>query len=415
MLRVFYPFRSELAVQDGLVFKSRCLVVPQSQQPEVISQLHRSHLGLASVLRLARQTVFWVGMSSTLREVVLRCPVCLAHRPEQPSEPLSPHAVPERPWQKVGADLFEFRGATYLVLIDYFSNFVEVDSLSSLSTSQVVRCLSSQFARYGVPEVLISDNGPQFASEEFRTFARRLDIEHRTSSPAYPQSNGKAENAVRTVKTLWKKAWAAGENPQWALLAWRNAPSEATGVSPAQLMFGRPCRTFLPVTRSTLTPEIPSQVRVSMENAKRRQAGYYNRGTRSLAPLVSGQTIRMRLPGQSVWSRGVCVKPLAHRSYLVKVNGTFYRRNKRQIISSGEPCPPDPDAASQLPPPSPAVAGDRPLSLVPPPAAQPSPSQDVGHAGGPADGEPAPLFPVPEAPPPLPSVGHHVFLAAPVT
>ena len=341
ILAGYFPFRDELTTQDGLIFKGRCLVVPHSQQREVISQLHRTHIGLASILRLARECVFWLGMSSALRDTILKCSVCLAHRPEQPREPLMSHELPDRPWQKVATDLFELYNVTYCVLVDYYSNFVEVDRLASMSTAHVVKALSAQFARYGIPEVLISDNGPCYASAEFKAFTERLDIEHRTSSPGYPQSNGKAENAVRTVKRLFKKAIESGESPEWALLTWRNVPMEGVGVSPSQIMFGRPSRTFLPRVRSTLTPSSPESVQSALQSRKAKQARLYNRGTRSLRPLVSGQSIRMQLPGQSRWSVGVCVKPLSHRSYLVRVNGAHYRRNRRQLLATDEASPGD--------------------------------------------------------------------------
>ena len=215
IIRGFFPFRDELTAQDGLVFKYRCLVVPASQQNAVLSQLHRSHIGLASIVRLARESVFWIGMQAQLREAILKCPVCLAHRPSPAREPFCPHPVPDRPWQVLATDLFELSGQMYLVLVDYYSNYVEVDRLPGLSTTQVIRTLSTHFARFGIPEVLVSDNGPQYSSAEFADFLRHLDIEHRTSrpSPTYPQGNGKAENAVRTVKSLWRKALAAGEDP----------------------------------------------------------------------------------------------------------------------------------------------------------------------------------------------------------
>ena len=95
------------------------------------------------------------------------------------------------------------------------------------------------FARYGVPDVLISDNGPQFASVEFESFARKWGFEHVTSSPHYPQSNGKAENAVKTVKRLFSKCKENSRSEFMALLDWRNTPTEGLGSSPAQRFFGR--------------------------------------------------------------------------------------------------------------------------------------------------------------------------------
>ena len=137
-------------------------------------------------------------------------------------ESLISNAVPNRPWAKVGADPFQFRGKEYVVLSDYFSNYVEVERLPTTDSAAVVRALKRQWARHGIPDLLFSDNGPQFSSSTFRTFAAAWGFLHVTSSPGYPQSNGKAENAVRTVKRLWRKAEEAGEDKWLALLDWLN-------------------------------------------------------------------------------------------------------------------------------------------------------------------------------------------------
>ena len=281
-------------------------------------------------------------MSGMLKGAILKCPVCLAHRPAQAPEPLLPHEIPTRPWEKVGADLFEFSGSTYLLLVDYYTNFVEVELVTRFTASHVIAALTSQFARYGLPGCLVSDNGPPFNSDAFRTFMTELDIQHVTSSPRYPQSNGKAENSVQTVKNLMRNAKEDGKNPQWALMMWRNTPSEGLNVSPAQRLFGRACRTLLPSLRSSLLPRHPTSVPEAIARQKARQASYYDRRTRSLPPLALGQTIRMRLPGQDTWTPGVCVKPAGPRSYWVRVDGMLYRRNRRQLLSTSEPPPPHP-------------------------------------------------------------------------
>ena len=92
---------------------------------------------------------------------------------------------------------------TLLVVSDYFSNYIEVARLSSTPTQAVFRELKTMFARFGIPEILVTDNAPQFSSNEFQVFAKSLSFNHVTTSPRYPQSNGKAENAVRTVKRLF--------------------------------------------------------------------------------------------------------------------------------------------------------------------------------------------------------------------
>ena len=115
------------------------------------------------------------------------------------------------------------------------------------------------FARYGIPDVLVTGNGPQFSSAEFAVFAKTWMFQHTTSSPYHPQSNGKAENAVKTVKRLFTKCQQSGHKRSefLALLDWRNTPTEGVGTSPAQRLMGRRCKTLLPVASTLLQPDIP--------------------------------------------------------------------------------------------------------------------------------------------------------------
>ena len=192
--------------------------------------------------------MFWPRMSSELKEYISKCDLCMAHRSSQGKEPIVQHEFAARPWSKVGTDLCDLQGCTLLVVCDYYSNFFEVENITKVSTTGVSKALKAMFARYGVPDTLISDNGPQFASEEFTSFAKKWGFEHVTSSPRYPQSNGKAENAVKTVKRLFTKCRESGQSEFRALMDWRNTPTEGLGTSPAQRFLGRRCKTLLPVT-----------------------------------------------------------------------------------------------------------------------------------------------------------------------
>ena len=128
-----------------------------------------------------------------------------------------------------------------LVVCDYFSNFIEVARLNTVTTRSVLRELLPMSARFGLPDVLVTDNGPQFASAEFAVFVKQKGITHVTSSPHYAQSNGKSENAVKMLKLLFAKAKQSGESEYMALLNLRNTPSEGMGTSPAQRLVGRRC------------------------------------------------------------------------------------------------------------------------------------------------------------------------------
>ena len=131
-----------------------------------------------------------------------------------------PTPLPSYPWQMIGSDLFVLKGDTYLLAVDYYSRFPEVIKLSSTVSTSVIAALKTLFARYGIPEILRSDNGPQYSSEEFAQFMKSYSIEHITSSPKFPQSNGQAERMVRTVKHILKRS----KDPYRAMLSYRTTP-----------------------------------------------------------------------------------------------------------------------------------------------------------------------------------------------
>jgi len=93
---------------------------------------------------------------------------------------------------------------------DYFGNIIEVSRLHAITTKVMVRELKTIFAHFGILEILVSDNGQQFASKEFEAFAKSWSLNHTTTSPRYPQSNGKVENAVKTVKRPFEKCKESG-------------------------------------------------------------------------------------------------------------------------------------------------------------------------------------------------------------
>ena len=128
---------------------------------------------------------------------------------------------------------------------------------------------------------MVSDNGPQFSSEEFHGFSRDWEFTHVTSSPAYPQTNGKAESAVKQVKRLLKRAQKAGSGPILALLALRNTPMEGRQASPAQLIYSHRCMTLLPIAEQLLQPEVVPQA-VGLMSARAKQAAQYNKQAKDL-------------------------------------------------------------------------------------------------------------------------------------
>lgn len=392
MLHSYYDFRDELTVQDNLVFKGRVLVVPVAMRKQMLALTHASHIGVEGCLRRAREIMFWPRMSTELREYISKCDVCIRHRDTPSKEPLQPRDVEARPWAKVAADLCNLNGRMLLVTSDYFTNFIEVERISKITTQGICKALKVMFARYGIPDVLVTDNGPQFSSAEFEEFAKTWGFEHVTSS--YPQSNGKAENALKTVKRLFKKCQETGQSEYLALLDWRNTPTEGMGTSPAQRFLGRRCKTRLPTGRALLKPRYSTEEDArTLQTRKRRQQYYYDRHTRSLPRICEGETIYMRLPGQTTWSSGVCMGMAGPRSYRVRVGGHEFRRNRRQLLRPSEPLRMHSDAeAPEIPIPFSTEAQLQPNMEMPLTADQTTIQSTTSTPNGPTE-EPSPSPP----------------------
>ena len=137
---------------------------------EMKQKIHAGHLGVNSCIRRAKDVIYWPGMSAEVRQYVETCGTCSTYAARQPEESPVVTEVPKRPWKKAGADLFTYGGKYYCILVDYHSDFFEVDLLPNTLSESVTDKFSSHFARYGAPVELVSDNGPQFACRAFKAF-----------------------------------------------------------------------------------------------------------------------------------------------------------------------------------------------------------------------------------------------------
>ena len=147
------------------------------------------------------------------------------------------HLVPSQPWSRIAADLFAWERMNF-VLLDY-SDWCEIEKLTDLSSKSVVKNIKRIFARFGIPHVLVSNNGPQFVSYEFREFMAQWGVDHVVSSPYHQQGNGKAESAVKIAKNLLRKTLRSKQDFWTAVLEWRNTPTAGVNTSPAQRLLAR--------------------------------------------------------------------------------------------------------------------------------------------------------------------------------
>ncbi|KAK3894918.1 hypothetical protein Pcinc_001366 [Petrolisthes cinctipes] len=263
-LRHFYGVRDRLAVSQGLVTYmygqgSVRLVIPIALRKHVAENLQAGHQGLDGMLRRARQTVYWPGMEGDLQHHRDVCAVCNAYSPSQAAEPLTLTPPPKYPFQHTVADLFQLDGQMYLAYADRLTGWLEIAHFPSRATSsKLLSVMRQYFQRWGAPESISTDGGTNLTSEEMSNFLERWGVERRVSSAHFPQSNGRAEAAVKSAKRLLRANTGGGgslrtDKVSVALLQYLNSPLRGVKKSPAQLAMGRQLRDGVPAHQQHYT------------------------------------------------------------------------------------------------------------------------------------------------------------------
>ena len=412
-------FESLYAAEGVLLYQDR-VVVPPSLRPRVLQSLHAAHQGTSSMEQRARAIVYWPGMSKDIRDTREGCADCNRNAPSQAATPPLPSAPPLSPFESVFADFFDFKGCHYLVVGDRLSGWVEVFSSPAGTTlagsAGLVRHLRSFFATFGVPEEISSDGGPEFTATGTQDFLRLWGVRHRVSSVSFPQSNGRAEVAVKTAKRLlMSNTGPTGslDHDRFlrAMLQLRNTPDPDCNLSPAQIIFGRPLRdslSFVNRLEKFSNPHIRPLWRQAWEAKEEALRTRITRTTESLKahsrplrPLSLGERVFLQNqqgPNPTKWDRsGTVVESVGHDQYRVKVDGSgrITLRNRRFLRAFTAATPtirPQQPPAHQ--PPSSANRCPRPQPPVPPQApAESMPTTDATPNAPTVVPDPAPMSP----------------------
>jgi len=329
-IQQYWPVRHTVAVQDGILMVSDRILIPETMRSEMLKKLHIAHQGIQRTKAHARKFMYWPGMTRHIEQMVETCTTCQQFQPRNQKEPLISHEVPELPWLKVAADIFEIRGQSFLLIVDYMSKFPEVLNIKDKTASTVIAKMKAVYARHGIPKELVCDHVP-FASYEMKKFAAEWGIKLTHSSPAYPQSNGLAERTIKTIKTVLRKAEQSGMDHHLALLSIRNTPVTGMPYSPAQVLMGRVLRSTLPASSEVLRPTTPKGVHQALQTLQKKQACHYNVRAKSLPELHAGNTVHIET--DKGWQPGLIVsKRDEPRSYnVVNAAGRQFRRNRRHL------------------------------------------------------------------------------------
>ena len=371
-LRAFWSMRNELHQLEGVPFHEHKMFVPKSLRGEVLDCLHSAHQGEVGMKSSARYRFFWPGMDAAITQKRAQCRTCQRISPSQPSEPSVDPPCPEFPFEMVAIDFFEMAGNHYMVCADRYSGWMHISKQMYGSFEPLRVELNDYFRHWGVPQVVETDGGPPFNGDDFKMFLKKWGIKHRLSSAHYPQSNGRAEVAVKTAKRLLQDNLSRSGHLNTgqvtrALLQYHNTPGRgATGESPARIIFGRDLQDGLPLPRFA-RPEWGRLRDLRERGHSQLHAKVIDK--RCLEPLEEGDTVLVQNqwgPAPKRWERtGEVVEKLGNRQYSIRMHGSgrVTLRNRRFLKRIQTLNPARPESSQQQPrqdrPPSPARSEPR--------------------------------------------------------
>ena len=240
--------KDELSLQNGCVLWGSRVIIPTTLRPSIMKELHSSHVGSSRMKELARSYLWWPNLDKDLEELCNSCPECLSQRATPYKAELHPWEWPTQPWHRIHVDYAgPVEGRYFLIIVDAHSKWVDVYHTKGTTTAETIKCLQHSFAQFGLPISIVSDNGPCFTSQEFKDFAENSGIKHITTAVYKPSTNGLAEKMVQTFKRALRKSNSSDiqSSIDKFLFNYRLTPHSTTGVSPAELMFGRRLRSRL--------------------------------------------------------------------------------------------------------------------------------------------------------------------------
>ena len=245
-LKDFKKLENSLSTENGCVFYGLRVIIPSTLRNHILKLLH---LG-----QLARSTVYWPRIDFDIENLCRKCTSCgqFQNKPDKPS--IHPWMMPEKPWSRLHLDhAINFLGRNWLVLVDAYSKYPCIHPTTSTSSKSTTAILEQEFAHFGYPHTLVTDNATTFMSQEFQVWCKQRGIVHLTGAPYHPATNGAAERLIQSFKqALRKSSLPPKEALQEFLMQYRRIPF-ASGLSPSELLNGRRIRTKI----DTLVPSIP--------------------------------------------------------------------------------------------------------------------------------------------------------------
>ena len=328
-LKPYFHRKLELSCEGNCLLWGNRVIIPNTLRDKILKELHWEHPGVCAMKAIARSYVWWPKLDNDIEQVVRECTTCQSVRSTPQSAPLIPWKWPVRPFQRVHIDFCHKDDDNFLVVIDSHSKWIDVKHMRTITANRTIDELRLIFAEHGLPEEIVSDNGPQFTSDEFSKFLKQNNVKHTLSPPYHPQSNGAAERAVRVVKEALIKQVIDGKAHQSMkhrlanfLFRYRTTPHSTTGVTPAELMVKRKLRTRL----SCVNPNLAEVVELRQQNQKR----YKDGKTATEKQFAVDDPVRVKNPRakckEDKWLKGSVTKVHGPRTYDVLIEDSNCKR-----------------------------------------------------------------------------------------
>lgn len=292
----FYPVRNQLTIFNDVLMINKKIIIPPSLQQEILQVAHEGHQGIVRTKQRLRTKVWWPSMNVAVEEFISSCHGCQVTADPERKTPVIMTEIPDAAWLLIGCDLcgpFP-TGENLLVCVDYYSRYPEVEIIHKTNATNITQKLRKLFCRYGAPETIITDNGPQFRKNQvFKSLMKEFGVKHHKVTPYHPEANGEVERFNRTLKKTIQAAIADGKNWRTVLenflLAYRTTPHATTGIAPAELMFGRMIKDKLPNYNNGTQK---NSVKVRDRRRKQKIATYANQRNHAKAhQLKHGDTV----------------------------------------------------------------------------------------------------------------------------
>ena len=363
-IKPYWKYRNALYELDGVVLYDDRVIIPPTLRRSVLDTFHAAHQGVSSMEARAHAIVFWPGITNDIDIIRNSCADCIKNAPSQARLPPALFSVPSTPFESIATDFFECARHHYLVIADRLSGWPDIFKCTPGSPQSgaqgLIACFRNCFACFGVPNEISSDGGPEFSAAATTSFLRQWGVHHRTSSAYHPQSNGRAEVAVKSAKRLLRSNIGPSGSLNTdsflrAMLQLRNTPDPDCHLSPAQVVFGKPLRdslAFVNRLEKFSNPHIRPIWREAWrekESALRqryhRTSESLNEHSRTLPPLIVGDRCYVQNQTGNYpkgWDRsGTVVDSPGHDSYFIKVDGSSrVTRRNRQFLRKFVPVSP---------------------------------------------------------------------------